>query len=103
MGLICMIVLINRDDELYYALLPLPLEKKGLCVHAVDVDIYFTKHHNMSDKARHCSSDPLFMLVMFCCWTPLSGSTVTPPGFWRFTLNLLSAPQYSDIQKREAG
>lgn len=41
--------------------------------------IYFTKHCDMPDKACHCSYDPLFMLVMFCCLT-LSGSAETLSG-----------------------
>lgn len=45
---------------------------------AVDTHMYPAKHCNVADKARRCCYDPLFMLVMFCCLTPLSGSAATP-------------------------
>lgn len=41
----------------------------------IDVHIFLTKHRIMPDEARRCSYDPLFMLVMFCCLTLLSGSS----------------------------
>lgn len=74
----CNIVLIREavtDDELFYTF-SYSSWKKSTCVQTL---IYFTKHCNMPDKACHCSYDPLFMLVMFCCLT-LSGSAETLSG-----------------------
>lgn len=78
-------------------------KKKSVCVCArtVDTHMYFTKRCNMPDKACHCSYDPLFMLVMFCCLTLLSGSAASDSAGFRDSPLISSPPLNTQTFKED--